>query len=367
MCKKVLLGDDVVKALADRHLPNLLRMNNGEAVTLENWEAKKEELQAVVTEMYGIFPEEVMSVSAKEVESVSILDGKGTEKQVELTLTGKKGTFTFRIAVLMPTLKANEKAGAFILICGADVIEGDIIPEEELCERGYAVFSINAPKVAGDNDDFDTGITPFLYEKEDIDARKMGKFVIWAYAASRVLDYILTLDEIDPERIAVVGHSRMGKTALVAAAYDERINYAIGNNSGCCGAALIRGKEGETLADITRVFPYWFAKGFEQYAGRSDDLPFDQTALLALIVPRYLYNCSSVEDAWSDPYSEFLGAASVNELYELFGKDGFIADKFPEVGGYYHEGCSGYHLRSGNHAMIYEDWHRFMDFIETHK
>jgi hypothetical protein len=184
-----------------------------------------------------------------------------------------------------------------------------------------------------------------------------GKFAVWAWGARVVAAYLLTRKEIDPHTLAVIGHSRLGKTALLAGAQDPCFSYVIGNNSGCAGASLFRGKHGERIKEITQRFPFWFLPDFKQYADHEDELPFDQHQLLALIAPRYLYVTSAEEDAWSDPYSEYLGCVAASELFHKKGLDGLEGND-PHI---------GYHLRSGTHYLSRYDWDKVMDFILTHR
>ena len=161
----------------------------------------------------------------------------------------------------------------------------------------------------------------------------------------------------------VVGHSRLGKTALWAGAGDERFAMVVSNESGCGGAALERRNFGETVRRITTVFPHWFCPNFAGWAGRAPEMPFDQHVLLAMTAPRPLYVASAAEDLWADPRGEFLAAVAAAPAWELFGKEGLGTADFPApdapVGG-----SIGYHVRSGAHDLLAWDWERFADFAE---
>lgn len=182
------------------------------------------------------------------------------------------------------------------------------------------------------------------------------------------MDYIERLDFIDKEHIAVIGHSRLGKTALLAAAFDERFKYAISNNSGCSGAAITRGKRGEQITDITNVFPYWFCPRYSKLAESFSHSGFDQNFLLSLIAPRRLLIGSAENDIWADPESEFLGAYSVSKIYSLYRLDGLIHEgRFPVAGDVLDKGCIAYHLRAGEHYLSRDDWRVYMDYIKKQR
>lgn len=209
-------------------------------------------------------------------------------------------------------------------------------PRERVTERGYGLASAVYTDIRPDADDGRP-------RAED----EWGAIGQWAWALSRLLDRLAADPRVDASRVVAIGHSRLGKVALWAAAQDERFAMAISNNSGCGGAALSRRDVGESVEAITRTFPHWFCPRFSGYAGREAELPVDQHELIAAIAPRPVVVGSAAEDTWADPEGERLGAELAAPVFRLL-------DAEPPA----------YHLREGGHALRVDDWERYLDFAD---
>lgn len=349
--------------------PDVFCFTDGRKVTgKEQWAERRKEIQNIIcAEEYGFLPPVPINLHWETIYADdTFCAGKAELLSVKLTAELQNGKFSFPVNCVLP--KTGRPCPAFLHINFRDSVPDKYMPSEELCDNGFAVVSFCYTDVTSDDGDFTNGLAGAIYKGSEKTADSPGKIALWAWAVMRVMDYMQTLDSIDKKNIAVAGHSRLGKTALLAGALDERFAFIISNDSGCSGAALSRGKTGEKIKDICHTFPYWFCENYKKYVDNEESLPFDQHFLLSLAAPRKLYISSANGDAWADPKSEFLSCVAAGEVYEFLGEIGFIyPDRSPLVNESLHSGSIGYHLREGLHYFSRYDWLRFIEYILKYK
>jgi hypothetical protein len=242
-------------------------------------------------------------------------------------------------------------------------------PIATIVSRGYALATVYVGDLDPDaRDAIAHGIRPHYFAAGQTEPRddEWGALASWGWGLSRALDYLEHDADVDARRVAVMGHSRTGKAALWAAARDERFAMVISNESGTGGAKLSRRNFGETVAEINRGFPFWFARNFRKYDRREAELPVDQHELIALIAPRPVYVAVAADDLWGDPRGSFLAAKAAEPVFALLGVPSALPDSMPPVNHPTLDGSIGFHLRPGTHDVTDYDWQQFLAFADRH-
>jgi hypothetical protein len=393
---------EVAKLPSRPDLPDPLVMLDGQRVTTkEQWvEKRRPELKALFQYyMYGEMPAAPDKVDAVvEREDARAFDGKATLKEVTIsfgppdtpkihlllvTPNNRKGpapvfvgmnfhgnhTLVKDPAVRLPTAWMPKGAPGEKDNRATDAGRGteiDVWALEQSIDRGYAVATFYCGDVDPDRSDLREGVQPhFRKQGQEPGPHDWGTIAAWAWGIERAVDYLCTNKDLDKDRIAVVGHSRLGKTAILAGAFDERIALVIPLQAGCGGTSPSRGKVGESVKIINEHFPHWFNGTFKEFNDHPDMLPFDQNCLAALVAPRPLLYCNAVEDTWANPAGQFEMLESADSVYRLLKAGGLEAKQMPEVN-QLSDGTLGYYIRPGKHSMTKGDWKVFLDFADKH-
>jgi len=339
--------------IAARTLPPLMTLNDGRPVrTPDDWRVRRAELIDLFSrEEYGYTPAAPGHVTGEILKSADAFANKATQQTVSVSFDTPGGRFAFPVTLVVP--KAVKRAPVFVVIAFRPEVPDRYMPAEEIVDHGFAFATFCYEDVTADSHEFN-GLAA-LYPRDE--RTGWGKIGMWAFAASRVLDYLETRGDIDATRACVTGHSRLGKTALWCGAQDERFSMIVSNCSGCSGAAITRDKAGETVEAIAARFPYWFCGNYQAWRGREHDMPFEQHMLLALAAPRRLYVCSAEEDEWADPESEFLSCVAASEAWTALRVPGLVApDALPALNQPLMDGGVCYHVRAGSHFFSRTDW-----------
>jgi hypothetical protein len=390
-----------VTQLPVRHnMPDPLVMLNGTAVnSRQQWfEQRRPELKRLFQHyMYGTLPAASKIHPQLERENRRTFGGKATLKQITLSFDLSDVAPIHLLLVLpnmpgrpVPIFLGINFCGNFAVVgdhevplpkgwmksdcagCqnfrateagrGADVEKWAI---ESSIDRGYAFATFYNGDIAPDDPSFKSEIYQQTGKQSD-DPRgehEGGAIIAWAWGVQRVVDYLVTDQALDPNRIAVVGHSRLGKAVLLAAAFDERIALVIPHQAGCGGTAPSRGRTGETVKQINTKFPHWFCPAFAQFNDQVDRLPFDQDSLVALVAPRPVLLTNALEDTWANPEGQFEVLKSASRVYQFLQAGQLDAEHMPEPGKLV-DSRLGYYIRPGKHSMRAEDWKVFLDFAE---
>ena len=303
---------------------------------------RAEVLSFFAKNVYGKMPEASFVREAKVIKTEKVPEFSATRKIVRINTLTPLGEKAFNAVCYFPD--GFEKTPVFIYISFRPSTEtaNSRWPIAEILARGASTVSFCYEDVLKDKADVLSGIE----RKDD----SWGAISAWAFAASRVVDYLETESLADASKIAIVGHSRLGKTALWAGANDKRFAMTVANNSGCFGARLhSRNLYGESIERITNFFPHWFAPNAGKlWSGKDYSLPFDQHWLVAAVSPRLMAIGSALDDWWACPPGEM----ACWEYSAPAWKD---------------RSCINYHVRPGEHELTSVAWKEYLDFAARNK
>jgi hypothetical protein len=325
-----------------KELPDPFLLNNGRRVSNQaDWAKRREELRAMVLYYeYGHLAPAPTNLIGTELSAKKVEQLNATERQLLLSM-GPDKKVEFHLILTIPAGK-----GPFPVVVKGDLCWGRVAPSmiADAVRRGYITAEFDRTELAPDSTDRTKGVFPAY---PDYDWTVLGA---WAWGFHRAVDYLMTQGFVDPKHIAITGHSRGGKAALLAGALDERIALTAPNGSGCGGAGSYRvlGEKCEDLAAITNRFPYWFQPRLKEFIGHVDQLPFDQHSLRALVAPRAQLSTEGLGDLWANPMGTQASYLAARQVYEFLG----AGDKI------------GIHFREGKHAQNEEDWKALLDFAD---
>ena len=387
-------------------LPDVLKKSDGALVsTSADWmQARRPEvLELFNKHVYGYKPEPLSTLRSRIRSEANVFGGKAVRREITVFFTDNDSGPSMDILVYTPTGSTtpvpcvlgynfhgnhsvddspgihitdswvrNDKGRGNIENRATEPSRGKSSkrwPAEMIVSRGYGLATIYYGDVDPDFDDgFKNGVHAILESDRSNAARPEdagGSISAWAWGLSHALDVLETDPLVDGSRVAVFGHSRLGKTSLWAGATDQRFAMVISNDSGCGGAALARRRFGETVKRINTSFPHWFCIQHRDYNDNEDTLPVDHHMLMSLIAPRPLYVASAEGDKWADPRGEMLSLYHAGPVYALFGKRGLESDAMPEIDSPVHTDV-GYHIRTGKHDVTDFDWTQYLNFADVH-
>ena len=356
-------------------LPVILTSKDGlEIASSDLWNKirRPEILELFRKNIFGRVPDTKYSETFKLLSlDSSVFERTATQKEILISIESGGKLLSFNLTLFTPN-NVKQPVPSFLLIdpwfsesnTPRWKQKGNYWPVEEALARGYGMAIFDASQLDPDNfDNFKNGIHAIL-DKNPRPDDAWGTLAAWAWGASRCMDYLVTDRNVAADKIAVVGHSRAGKTALWAGAEDTRFAMVISNESGAGGAALARRRFGETVARLNSSFPHWFCTNYIKYSNNEIALPVDMHMLLALIAPRALYIDCADEDLWGDPHGSYISLYNAVPVFKLLGWNSSIPESMPPLNKQVISGRVGFHIRDGVHNMLLKDWSWFMDFAD---
>ena len=363
------------------NIPELLVSLSGQKIdTLEKWERFRRDEVLNLSEQYAY--------GVRDIERPENLYFKIEEEKEVYGMKLKEvrigfDDYSFPMHLYLP-LKIEKPVPAFVYVMHENLEnkfqfkeDGNMsssetmseLPLKHITDRGYAVAVMPTRDIYREwttHSEFKVGVFSAVKIPKGRNKSSWASLSSWAWGVSRVIDYLETDADVDATRVASIGHSRSGKAALWAGCTDPRIYLTIANNSGCMGAAILRGKKGEHAKEIN--ISDWLNDKFHEYNDCEEYFPIDQHFVLSLVAPRYLCLPSSVLDEWADPEAELLAAKLTTPVYELYGEKGLVMDdEKPVLNKVYDEGRIVYYVKEGDHSQTMFDWNVALDYFDKIK
>jgi hypothetical protein len=380
-------------------LPDPLLMLSGKRIeNKKDWfNQRRPELKALFQHYeYGYFPPPAKIKATVDHMDKNIFSGKATLKLITISFSPKDSPKINLMVVVPNARKTSAPVFLGLNFCGnhalvtnslvpipaqwmngkypgvtnnraTDFGRGKLIDMwaiEQSIDRGYAVATIFSGEIQPDVTNATTGVRTVFHGSKNPE-HDWGTIAAWAWGLQRAVDYLETDKDIDKKKIAVVGHSRLGKAVILAGAFDERIALVIPLQAGCGGTSPARGKIGESVQRINEHFPHWFCDEFKKFNNAPEKLPFDQHCLIALCAPRPVLLSNATEDTWANPDGQFEMLKAADKVYRFVGAEGIASTRMPEVGKLM-DSKLGYYIRPGKHSMTKDDWKIFLNFADKH-
>lgn len=355
-------------------------------------EGRAEAMKMLEDTLYGPWPVGLpVTISDWRMINPDYLEGRGTLEELDITIGKGDGARTFQLVAAFPqgahtlplvlsqTFSSNCATfpGEAVTsqdgdpctvrdygVIGSVVVKslfGEYIAEAPVglyFDAGFVYASFHAGDFIPDS----TQRAPVALAELGGEVNPTSALMAWAFAFSAAMDVLESDTRVDTKHTSILGHSRHGKSALLAAIWDPRIEAVIAHQTGFAGASLSRSQTGETLSRMQRTYPHWLAPGAAKYAAKPDLLPYDQHLMLALIAPRRLFLGNARRDVWSDPNSSFRAAQAASAAWEAQGVSGLNAGGMKAF-----DPADGivWWMRPGGHSVIEEDIGAFIDFLRA--
>ncbi len=361
-------------------LPDPLVLSSGQPVRdARAWERQRrpEIMRFYEKEIFGQVPASAPRVTWRVTATEpAAREGTVTIKRIAGTMGETADAPVIPLTLYTPA-KAKGRVPIILLVnfgggtapAGATAPPGEPPVAADIISRGWGYATIAYQDIQPDRKtSLDEGVIGRTRRAGETPAPdEWGAISAWAWGASRAIDYLATDSSVNAGRIALFGHSRLGKTALWASANDPRIAAVFSSCAGEMGSALSRRDWGETVDDMVQNFPWWFSASFQKWAGRWNEMPVDAHMLIALSAPRPVFLTGGTADQWADPVGEYLAAVAASPVYRLLGRNGLgVAATQPPLDTPVTGGDLGWHYHTGPHAATPADWKAFLVFLDKY-